>query len=294
MINSDSKPLVVSKCSGVGAKLKIAVILNKHDTIGVDCVASCVNELLCSGAECEFFQSHISCGKDRPDKFAEIVSGLEEGCKEADCTYLGNEVTEMHDIYNADQYDLIGFAVGTVDGDKVISNEEIKPGDAIIGLASTGLQCDGFASISKVFKLSDEILATYFDSLGSTLGEELIRPAKIYVNAIRELRRAGIKIKGLAYDSCGLSSCLEDLIPEGMHGEVKKNSFEKPPVFEMLKESGDLSEEFMFNTFNMGIGMIAIVDDSEKKSTIVTLDKVGEKAFIIGTVKDGEGPTELV
>ena len=294
MYKSDFKPLTVSKCSGVGAKLKIAVILNKHDTIGIDCVASCVNELLCSGAECEFFQSHISCGKDRPDKVSEIVAGLEEGCRMADCTYLGNDVTEIHDLYSSDQYDLIGFAIGTVDSGQVISNEEISEGDAIIGLASEGLQCEGFAAISKVFKLSDEILATEFESLGHSLGEELIRPSKIYVNAVRELRRAGIKIKGLAYNSCGITGCISELIPEGLHGEIRKNSFEKPPIFAMLKESGDLSEEFMFDTFNMGIGMIAIVDDTDKKSTIVSLDKIGEKAFIIGTVKKGNKPTVLV
>ena len=293
-MSKGNKPLVVSKCGGVGAKLKIAVILNKHDTIGIDCVASCVNELLCTGAECSYFQSHVSCGKERPEMLSEIVSGIEEGCRQAGCAYLGNEVTEMNDIYDADQYDLIGFALGTVTEDKAIKPEEIKAGDAVIGLASSGLQCSGFSSIGKVFKISGEILATYFDNLGTTLGEELIKPSRVYSQAVREVRRAGIKIKGLAFIGGGLLKGLEDLIPDGLHAQIRKGSFDIPPVFTMLKESGDLSDEFMFERFNMGIGMIMIVDDSDKKSTICSLDKIGEEAFIIGNVRRGRKPAELV
>ena len=248
------EPTLVSGTDGVGTKLKLAFLLDKHDTIGIDCVAMCVNDIACAGGEPLFFLDYIACGKNEPEKIATIVSGVAEGCKQSGAALIGGETAEMPGFYPVDEYDLAGFAVGVVDKKDLITGQDIKPGDTLIGIASSGVHSNGFSLVRKVIKMTAEALNTYYDSLGETLGEALLAPTKIYVKTLKNIKDAGVKIKGCSHiTGGGFYENIPRMLPEGIRAVVKKDSYEVPPIFNMLSKDGDIAVQMMYNTFNMGI-----------------------------------------
>ena len=283
------KPTLVSGTDGVGTKLKLAFLMNKHDTVGIDCVAMCVNDIACAGGEPLFFLDYIACGKNYPEKIATIVSGVAEGCKQAGAALIGGETAEMPGFYPVDEYDLAGFAVGIVDEKDLITGSDIQDGDTLIGIASSGVHSNGFSLVRKVFRMSEEYLNMYYDCLGSTLGETLITPTKIYVKALRDVRGAGVKIKGCSHiTGGGFYENIPRMLPEGMRAVVKKDSYPVLPIFKMLQVDGNISEEMMYNTYNMGIGMVLAVDKKDTDKTMEAIKAAGEMPYIIGSVESGE------
>lgn len=283
------KPTLVSGTDGVGTKLKLAFILDKHDTVGIDCVAMCVNDIACAGGEPLFFLDYIACGKNEPEKIANIVSGVAEGCKQSGAALIGGETAEMPGFYPIDEYDLAGFAVGIVDEKDLITGKDIKAGDTLIGIASSGVHSNGFSLVRKVFKMTEEALNTYYDSLGKTLGEALIVPTKIYVKALRSVKESGVKIKGCSHiTGGGFYENIPRMLPDGVRAVVKKDSYEVPAIFKMLSTDGDIAEEMMYNTFNMGVGMVLAVDPADAQKTIDAIKAAGEEAFVLGSVEAGE------
>ena len=283
------KPTLVSGTDGVGTKLKIAFLLDKHDTVGIDCVAMCVNDIACAGGEPLFFLDYIACGKNEPEKIATIVSGVAEGCKQSNAALIGGETAEMPGFYPVDEYDLAGFAVGVVDEKDLITSKDIKAGDTLIGIASSGVHSNGFSLVRKVFNMTQESLNTYYDSLGKTLGEALIAPTKIYVKTLRNIKEAGVKIKGCSHiTGGGFYENIPRMLPDGIRAEVKKDSYEIPPIFKMLSQDGDIAEEMMYNTFNMGIGMVLAIAPEDVNATVKAIEAAGETAYVIGQTVAGE------
>lgn len=283
------KPTLVSGTDGVGTKLKLAFLLDKHDTVGIDCVAMCVNDIACAGGEPLFFLDYIACGKNEPEKIATIVSGVAEGCKQSNAALIGGETAEMPGFYPVDEYDLAGFAVGVVDEKDLITGKDIKAGDTLIGIASSGVHSNGFSLVRKVFNMTQESLNTYYDSLGKTLGEALIAPTKIYVKTLRNIKEAGVKIKGCSHiTGGGFYENIPRMLPDGIRAEVKKDSYEIPPIFKMLSQDGDIAEEMMYNTFNMGIGMVLAIAPEDVDATIKAIEAAGETAYVIGQTVAGE------
>ncbi|SCP96018.1 phosphoribosylformylglycinamidine cyclo-ligase [Anaerobium acetethylicum] len=283
------KPTLVSGTDGVGTKLKLAFILDKHDTIGIDCVAMCVNDIACAGGEPLFFLDYIACGKNEPEKIATIVSGVAEGCFQSGAALIGGETAEMPGFYPIEEYDLAGFAVGVVDEKDLITGKELKDGDVLIGIASSGVHSNGFSLVRKVFSMNREALDTYYDALGKTLGEALIAPTKIYVKALRSVKEAGVKIKACSHiTGGGFYENIPRMLPEGIRAVVKKDSYEVPAIFKMLSQDGDIAEEMMYNTFNMGVGMVIAVDPANVDAALAALKSVGEDAFVIGHAENGE------
>lgn len=283
------KPTLVSGTDGVGTKLKLAFLMDKHDTVGIDCVAMCVNDIACAGGEPLFFLDYIACGKNEPEKIATIVSGVAEGCKQSGAALIGGETAEMPGFYPIDEYDLAGFAVGVVDEKDLITGKNIRPGDKLIGIASSGIHSNGFSLVRKVFKMTEESLAVSYDSLGTTLGEALIVPTKIYVKALKAVKESGATIKGCSHiTGGGFYENIPRMLPEHVRAVVQKNSYEVPPIFKMLSVDGDIKEDMMYNTFNMGIGMVLAVDTNDAERTMEALKKAGEKPYIIGEVQEGE------
>lgn len=283
------KPTLVSGTDGVGTKLKIAFLLDKHDTVGIDCVAMCVNDIACAGGEPLFFLDYIACGKNEPEKIATIVSGVAEGCKQSNAALIGGETAEMPGFYPVDEYDLAGFAVGVVDEKDLITGKDIKAGDTLIGIASSGVHSNGFSLVRKVFNMTQESLNTYYDSLGKTLGEALIAPTKIYVKTLRNIKEAGVKIKGCSHiTGGGFYENIPRMLPDGIRAEVKKDSYEIPPIFKMLSQDGDIAEEMMYNTFNMGIGMVLAIAPEDVNATVKAIEATGETAYVIGQTVAGE------
>ena len=283
------EPTLVSGTDGVGTKLKLAFLLDKHNTVGIDCVAMCVNDIACAGGEPLFFLDYIACGKNEPEKIAEIVSGVAEGCSQAGAALIGGETAEMPGFYPIDEYDLAGFAVGVVDKKDLITGENIKPGDTLIGIASSGVHSNGFSLVRNVFKMTEEALNTYYESLGQTLGEALIVPTKIYVKALKSVKDAGVKIKGCSHiTGGGFYENIPRMLPEGIRAVVSKNSYEVPAIFKMLAVDGDIEEQMMYNTFNMGIGMVLAVDPEDADKTMAALKAAGEECYIIGQTEAGE------
>ncbi len=283
------KPTLVSGTDGVGTKLKIAFLLDKHDTVGIDCVAMCVNDIACAGGEPLFFLDYIACGKNEPEKIATIVSGVAEGCKQSNAALIGGETAEMPGFYPVDEYDLAGFAVGVVDEKDLITGKDIKAGDTLIGIASSGVHSNGFSLVRKVFNMTQESLNTYYDSLGKTLGEALIAPTKIYVKTLRNIKEAGVKIKGCSHiTGGGFYENIPRMLPGGIRAEVKKDSYEIPPIFKMLSQDGDIAEEMMYNTFNMGIGMVLAIAPEDVNATVKAIEAAGETAYVIGQTVAGE------
>lgn len=283
------QPTLVSGTDGVGTKLKLAFLLDKHDTIGIDCVAMCVNDIACAGGEPLFFLDYIACGKNTPERIAEIVSGIASGCVEAGAALIGGETAEMPGFYPEDEYDLAGFAVGIVDRKNMIDGSNIKPSDVIIGIASSGIHSNGYSLVRKVFDMNKETLSKYHESLGATLGETLLTPTKIYVKALKSLITAKISVKGCSHiTGGGFYENVPRMLSENTHAVIQKNSYEIPPIFKMLSTEGGIEEKIMYNTYNMGIGMMLVVDKDDCDITLKTLSEAGEKAYVIGDIKQGE------
>lgn len=288
-------PTLVSGTDGVGTKLKLAFIMDRHDTIGIDCVAMCVNDIACAGGEPLFFLDYIACGKNYPEKIATIVSGVADGCAQSDAALIGGETAEMPGFYPEDEYDLAGFAVGIVDQKDLITGKDIKPGDTLIGIASSGVHSNGFSLVRKVFDMTKESLDTYYDELGKTLGEALLAPTKIYVKALRSVKEAGVTIKGCSHiTGGGFYENIPRMLPEGVKAVVKKDSYQVPAIFGLLAKTGDIAEEMMYNTYNMGIGMMLAVEPTDADKAIVALDAAGEQAYVVGSIEAGDKGVELV
>lgn len=283
------EPTLVSGTDGVGTKIKLAFLLDKHDTIGIDCVAMCVNDIACAGGEPLFFLDYIACGKNIPEKIAEIVSGVAEGCLQSEAALIGGETAEHPGLMPEDEYDLAGFAVGIVDKKDMITGENIKPGDALIGIASSGVHSNGFSLVRKIFPMEKEALNTYYDELGKTLGEALLAPTRIYVKALKSVREAGVTIKGCSHiTGGGFYENIPRMLPEGVHAMVRKDSYPVPPIFKLMAEKGNVEEHMMYNTYNMGIGMLLAVDPVDVDKTIAALEAAGEKAYLVGETVAGE------
>ena len=282
-------PTLVSGTDGVGTKLKLAFIMDKHDTIGIDCVAMCVNDIACAGGEPLYFLDYIACGKNFPEKIATIVSGVAEGCKQSDAALIGGETAEMPGFYPEDEYDLAGFAVGIVDEKDLITGKEIKEGDVLIGIASSGIHSNGYSLVRKVFDMSKESLETFYEELGTTLGEALLAPTKIYVKALKAIKEADVEIKGCSHiTGGGFYENIPRMLPEGAHAVVHKDAYEVPAIFKLLAKTGDIDEKMMYNTYNMGIGMMVAVDEKSVNDTLEALERAGETAFVVGEIKAGE------
>lgn len=287
-------PTLVSGTDGVGTKIKLAFLMDKHDTVGIDCVAMCVNDIACAGGEPLFFLDYIACGKNYPEKIATIVKGVAEGCKQAGCALIGGETAEHPGLMPEDEYDLAGFAVGIVDEKKLITGADIKPGDKLIGIASSGVHSNGFSLVRKVFEMTKESLDTYYEELGATLGETLITPTRIYVKALKSVRDAGVTIKGCSHiTGGGFYENIPRMLPDGITAVVKKDSYEIPAIFKLMQKKGNLEEKMMYNTYNMGLGMILAVDPADEQKTLAALAAAGEKAYVVGSCKAGEKGVEL-
>ncbi len=279
-------PTLVSGTDGVGTKLKLAFLLDKHDTVGIDCVAMCVNDIACAGGEPLFFLDYIACGKNYPEKIATIVKGVAEGCKQSGAALIGGETAEMPGFYPEDEYDLAGFAVGIVDEKDLITGKNIKPGDVLVGIASSGVHSNGFSLVRKVFDMTKESLNTYYEELGETLGEALIAPTKIYVKAVKD---AGITIKGCSHiTGGGFYENIPRMLPEGVRAVVKKDSYEVPAIFKLLQEKGGLEEKMMYNTYNMGLGMVLALDAGDVEQAMESIRAAGETPYLSGHVEAGE------
>ena len=282
------KPVLLSGTDGVGTKIKLAFLLDKHDTVGIDCVAMCVNDVACAGGEPLFFLDYIACGKNYPEKIAAIVKGVAEGCKQAGAALVGGETAEHPGLMPEDEYDLAGFAVGVADAKDLITGENIKAGDTLIGIASSGVHSNGFSLIRKVFEMDRKSLDTWYDELGSTLGETLLTPTRIYVKAMRSLKDKGIRVKGCSHiTGGGFYENIPRMLPEGVKALVKKDSYEVPAIFRLLQEKGGIEEQMMYNTYNMGLGMVLAVDASDADRAIAALENAGEKAWAVGEVVAG-------
>ena len=282
-------PVLLSGTDGCGTKVKLAFLLDKHDTIGIDAVAMCVNDVACAGGEPLFFLDYIACGKNYPEKIATIVSGVAEGCKQSGAALIGGETAEHPGLMPEDEYDLAGFAVGVVDRKDLITGENIKPGDTLIGIASTGVHSNGFSLVRSVFKITEEALNTYYDALGKTLGEALLAPTKIYVKTLKEIKNAGVKIKGCSHiTGGGFYENVPRMLHDGVHAVIEKNSYEVPAIFKMLQNDGEIEEKMMYNTFNMGIGMVLAVDPADADKVLAAVAKAGETGYVIGRVEAGE------
>mgnify|MGYP000740801373 FL=1 len=294
-IKKMEEPVLLSGTDGCGTKVQLAYIMDKHDTIGIDCVAMCVNDIACSGGEPLFFLDYIACGKNYPEKIATIVSGVAEGCKQSGAALVGGETAEHPGLMPVDEYDLAGFAVGVVDKKDLITGENIKPGDKLIGIASSGVHSNGFSLVRKVFEMTEESLNTYYDELGKTLGEALLAPTRIYVKALKKVKEAGVTIKGCSHiTGGGFYENIPRMLPDGVKAVVKKDSYEVPAIFKLLAKTGDIEEEMMYNTYNMGIGMVLAIDPADVDKTMETLKAAGETCYELGQVEAGEKCAELV
>ncbi len=288
------KPTLVSGTDGVGTKLKLAFLMDRHDTVGIDCVAMCVNDIACAGGEPLFFLDYIACGKNYPEKIASIVKGVADGCKQAGAALIGGETAEMPGFYPEDEYDLAGFAVGIVDEKKMITGADLKPGDVLIGLASSGVHSNGFSLVRKVFEMTKESLDTYYEELGTTLGEALLAPTKIYVKALRTVKEAGVDIKACSHiTGGGFYENIPRMLPDGVKAVVEKDSYEIPAIFRLLAKTGNIEERMMYNTYNMGIGMVLAVDPADADKAMEAARAAGETPYVIGRIEAGEKGVEL-
>ena len=283
------KPVLLSGTDGVGTKLKLGFIMNKHHTVGIDCVAMCVNDIACAGGEPLFFLDYIACGKNDPERIAEIVKGVAEGCKQAGAALIGGETAEMPGFYPEEEYDLAGFAVGVADEKNLITGAGLKAGDVLIGMASSGVHSNGYSLVRKVFDMTKEGLNTYYDELGKTLGEELMTPTKIYVKALKSIKDSGIVIKACSHiTGGGFYENIPRMLPEGIGAVIKKDSYEIPAIFKLLAEKGGVEEKVMYNTYNMGIGMVLAVDPLDAEKAMEAIRQAGEIPYVIGRTESGE------
>ncbi len=287
-------PVLLSGTDGVGTKLKIAFLLDRHDTIGIDCVAMCVNDVACAGGEPLFFLDYIACGKNVPEKIATIVSGVAEGCVQAGCALVGGETAEHPGLMPEDEYDLAGFSVGACDRKDLITGEELKPGDVLIGIASSGVHSNGFSLVRNIFEMSKENLTRFYPELGATLGEVLLAPTRIYVKALKSAKEAGVRIHACSHiTGGGFYENVPRMLKDGIRAVVKKDSYEVPAIFRLMAEKGEVSEHVMYNTFNMGVGMMVAVDSADVEKTLRAFEAAGETCFVIGECKAGEKGVDL-
>ena len=287
-------PVLLSGTDGVGTKLQIAFLMDKHDTIGIDCVAMCVNDVACAGGEPLFFLDYIACGKNEPEKIAQIVKGVADGCVMAGATLIGGETAEHPGLMPEDEYDVAGFSVGAVDRKDLITGADIKAGDVLVGIASSGVHSNGFSLVRKVFEMSKESLNTYYEELGSTLGECLLTPTKIYVKALNEIKKAGVRVKGCSHiTGGGFYENIPRMLPDNAKAVVKKDSYPIPPIFTLMQKKGGIEEKMMYNTYNMGLGMVLAVDKADADKVIKAVEAAGEKAFEVGYIESGDKGVEL-
>ncbi len=292
--NEYKNPVLVSGTDGVGTKLKLAMLMDKHDTIGIDCVAMCVNDVACSGAKPLFFLDYIACGKNYPEKIEQIVKGVADGCVQAGCALVGGETAEHPGLMPDEDYDLAGFTVGIGDKDKLVSGDNLKAGDVLIGVASSGIHSNGFSLIRKVFNINEETIKVYYDELGKTLGEELITPTRIYVKPLLELM-SRVTVNAISHiTGGGFYENVPRMLKEGFTAVIEKDKCFKLPIFDLIQKTGNIPERDMYNTFNMGTGLVIAVDKEKADEAIAILNNAGEKAAIIGEIKAGEMGVELV
>ena len=293
-IKEMEEPVLLSGTDGCGTKVKLAFIMDKHDTIGIDAVAMCVNDVVCAGGEPLFFLDYIACGKNYPEKIATIVGGVAEGCRQSECALIGGETAEHPGLMPAEEYDLAGFAVGVVEKKDLITGKDIKPGDTLIGIASSGVHSNGFSLVRSVFTITEESLNTYYDSLGKTLGEALIAPTKIYVKTMKSIKNAGVRVKGCSHiTGGGFYENIPRMLPDGVRAVVKKDSYEVPAIFKMLQTDGEIEEHMMYNTFNMGLGMVIAVNPEDVETTMKAIEDAGDKCYVVGNIVEGDKGVDL-
>ena len=284
-------PVLISGTDGVGTKLKIAMIMDKHDTIGIDAVAMCVNDIACAGGEPLFFLDYIACGKNYPEKIADIVKGVAEGCLQSEAALIGGETAEHPGLMPEEDYDLAGFAVGVCDKKEMITGEKLEAGDVLIGMASTGVHSNGFSLVRKVFEkeMNKEGLNTYYDSLGKTLGEALLAPTRIYVKALKNIKKSGVTVKACSHiTGGGFYENVPRMLKDGVRAVIRKDSYPVPPIFKLLAEKGKIEEKMMYNTFNMGLGMVVAVDEADVDKTMAAIKAAGAQPYVVGTIENGE------
>ena len=283
------KPTLVSGTDGVGTKLKLAFLMDKHDTIGIDCVAMCVNDIACAGGEPLFFLDYIACGKNYPEKIADIVKGVAEGCLQSDAALIGGETAEHPGLMPEEEYDLAGFAVGIVDEKDMITGQDLKAGDVLIGVASSGVHSNGFSLVRTIFEMTKESLDTYYDELGKTLGEALLTPTRIYVKAMKSMKDAGVKVKACSHiTGGGFYENIPRMLKDDTVAVIEKNSYPIPPIFTLMAKKGNVDEQMMYNTYNMGLGLVIAVDPAQADAAIAAIEAAGEKAYRVGSIEAGE------
>lgn len=290
-IKEMEEPVLLSGTDGCGTKVKLAIIMDKHDTIGIDAVAMCVNDIACAGGEPLFFLDYIACGKNYPEKIADIVKGVAEGCLQSEAALIGGETAEHPGLMPEDEYDLAGFAVGVCDKKEMITGEKLEAGDVLIGMASTGVHSNGFSLVRKVFEkeMNKEGLNTYYDSLGKTLGEALLAPTRIYVKALKNIKKSGVTVKACSHiTGGGFYENVPRMLKDGVRAVIRKDSYPVPPIFKLLAEKGKIEEKMMYNTFNMGLGMVVAVDEADVDKTMAAIKAAGDQPYVVGTIENGE------
>ena len=293
-IKNMEEPVLLSGTDGCGTKVKLAFVMDKHDTIGIDAVAMCVNDIACSGGEPLFFLDYIACGKNYPEKIASSVSGVAEGCLQSECALVGGETAEHPGLMPEDDYDLAGFAVGVVDKKDIIDGSTIKAGDTLIGIASSGVHSNGFSLVRKVFEMTKESLDAYYDELGKTLGEALIEPTRIYVKALKNVKNAGVRIKGCSHiTGGGFFENVPRMLPENVRAVIKKDSYPVPALFDLIQKNGNIEEHMMYNTFNMGLGMVIAVNPKDVDATMKAIEDAGDKCYVVGNIVEGDKGVDL-
>ena len=293
-IKEMEEPVLLSGTDGCGTKVKLAIILDKHDTIGIDAVAMCVNDIACAGGEPLFFLDYIACGKNYPEKIACIVKGVAEGCLQSEAALIGGETAEHPGLMPEEDYDLAGFAVGVCDKKDMITGENLKAGDVLIGMASSGVHSNGFSLVRQVFEMTRESLETYYDQLGATLGETLLAPTRIYVKALKSIKAAGITVKACSHiTGGGFYENVPRMLKDGVKAVIQKDSYPIPPIFTLMAKKGDIAEQMMYNTYNMGIGMIVAVDAADVEKTMEAIKAAGDTPYVIGKIEAGEKGVEL-
>ena len=290
-IKEMAEPVLLSGTDGCGTKVKLAIIMDKHDTIGIDAVAMCVNDIACAGGEPLFFLDYIACGKNYPEKIADIVKGVAEGCLQSEAALIGGETAEHPGLMPEEDYDLAGFAVGVCDKKEMITGEKLEAGDVLIGMASTGVHSNGFSLVRKVFEkeMNKEGLNTYYDSLGKTLGEALLAPTRIYVKALKNIKKSGVTVKACSHiTGGGFYENVPRMLKDGVRAVIRKDSYPVPPIFKLLAEKGKIEEKMMYNTFNMGLGMVVAVDEADVDKTMADIKAAGDQPYVVGTIENGE------
>ena len=289
------EPTLLSGTDGVGTKLKLAFLMDRHDTVGIDCVAMCVNDVACAGGEPLFFLDYIACGKNVPEKIAQIVKGVAAGCLQAGAALVGGETAEMPGFYAPEEYDLAGFSVGIVDKAKILDGSAMEEGDILLGLGSSGVHSNGFSLVRKVLGVDKKVLSTYSADLGCTIGEELIKPTRIYVKAVKALLQGGIAIRAISHiTGGGLYENVPRMMKAGLTARIQISSVPVPPIFSLIAQAGNIPQRDMYNTFNMGVGMILAVPKDQVGAAVDLLTKIGERAYVVGSVVKGDNGVELV